>query len=129
MKGKAYALFDCPKDIDDIKTEVFSIRRIIETPSYLEVLIFSRKDFVSGPVLSSIAEKLGFPYVAEVAFPLHSNKDAADELASMLNQASNSPLYDNPEDFRGEIIYRDIPSWIKCLLKNEKGYLGYVFHE
>lgn len=129
MKGKAYALFDCDRTIDAIRNEVKSIRRVIEVPSDLEVLLFSRKDFVSGSVLSTLTDQLGLGYVAEATYPGYSNKDAADELSVIFNQAANSPLYDNPEDFRGEIIYRDINSWARSLFMKNKSSLGYVFYE
>ena len=51
----------------------------------------------------------------EATYPNATNHQTADEVASVLNQAYQSPLYQKGEQFRGEVVY------------NERG--RYVFRE
>ena len=48
----------------------------------------------------------------KASYPNATNEQAADELADILNQAYQSPLYENNEQFRGEIVYKDNGSYI-----------------
>ncbi len=52
-----------------------------------------------------IGKESGTKYVMEATYPNSTNKQTADEVASVLNQAYQSPLYQEGEQFKGEIFY------------------------
>jgi len=43
----------------------------------------------------------------EATYPNATNNQTADELASILNQAYQSPLYEKGEIFRGIVVYKE----------------------
>ena len=60
--------------------------------------------------LSQIAEgakNAGIRYLMEATNPNTTNHQTADEVASILNQAYQSLLYQEGEQFRGEVVYQE----------------------
>lgn len=48
----------------------------------------------------------------EAKYPNASNEQTADELAAILNQAYQSPLYQKGEEFIGAIVYKDLNTYV-----------------
>lgn len=122
MTGKAYAFFDCSASKNEIEAELPTVRRLAQTPNQLEISLTEEFDKLKGDwglvSLNSIAKhakKMGLRYLMEATYPNATNKATADELAIILNQAYQSPLSQNKEPFRGEIIY--------------KGKIRYIFRQ
>lgn len=109
--GKAYAFFDCGASKKDIETELPTIRRLAQTPDILGLSLMEGMDKLQGePELLSIAEeasKAGIRYVMEATYRNATNRETADELSVVLNQAYQTPLYQRQEQFRGEIVYKE----------------------
>lgn len=109
-KGKAYGFFDCNASKKEIEVELPTIRDLSKTPSKLELSLIEGVDRLKGDSdLMSIAKEAkeaNMKYVMEATYPGTTNKATADELATILNQAYQSPLYQKGEQFRGEIIYK-----------------------
>lgn len=62
------------------------------------------------PELLQIAEEAKdaeIRYVMQADYPNATNHQTADELASILNQVYQSPLYREGEKFRGKIVYKE----------------------
>ena len=53
------------------------------------------------------AKEAGMKYIMEATCPNATNRQTADELSAILNQAYQSPLYQKGEKFRGEIVYKE----------------------
>lgn len=53
------------------------------------------------------AKDAGIRYVMEATYPNATNHQTADEVASILNQAYQSQLYQKREQFRGEVVYKE----------------------
>lgn len=47
----------------------------------------------------------GTKYTIEATLPNATNEKTADELSAILNQAYQSPLYQEGEEFRGEVVF------------------------
>ncbi|MEI7719204.1 MAG: hypothetical protein WCI72_05030 [archaeon] len=116
-RGEAYAFFDCSASSEQIAEEIPYIRELVNTPKRLE-LYFSRSlviPMVSQHTLdsellgiASDAKEASLKYViAARATPNMSNRQVADELAAVVNQAYQSPLYQDGEGFRGGIFYKE----------------------
>ncbi len=43
----------------------------------------------------------------QATYPNGTNRDTADKVASILNQAHQSPLYEAREPFKGAIVYEE----------------------
>jgi len=117
-QGKAYGFFDCDATKEEIQKEIPFIRKCVNTPNELELIL--TEDINSLNVdfdLLPITQELDAKYVIEASYPDYTNEQTADELSAILNQAYQSPLYQEDERFRGEIVY-----------KNKKNG-GYVFRE
>jgi len=120
--GEAYAFFDCNSSITQIAEEIPYVRSSVQTPKRLELYLAERTLPVIGnswshklPHVDSElieiareADEAGIKYVlAARAPPNMNNHQTADELASILNQAYQSHLYQEGEQFRGDIVYKD----------------------
>jgi len=116
--GRAYGFFDCSASKEAIEAELPTIRRLVKTPSELELSLTEGMDGVRSfslllrgdlRLLSLIqeAEQSGMRYMLKADYPNESNRKTADELSSILNQAYQSPLYNKGETFRGEIVYEE----------------------
>ncbi|MCD4694353.1 hypothetical protein K8R62_03275 [bacterium] len=114
--GKAYGFFECKASKIEIELELPSIRKILETPSALELSLVEDMDNVKGDgKLTAIAQKAkqnGINYMLEVKYPNVTNKDTSDELANILNQAYQSNLYGTGEPFNGVIVYEENGEYI-----------------
>ncbi len=108
--GEAYAAFDCRASKNAIESEMGFIRRLVMTPEELE-LHFEATNSPRGNTklkqLANEARQEGLGYLIEGNYPTATNARTADELAAVLNQAYQSPLYQTGEEFRGNIIYKE----------------------
>ena len=57
--------------------------------------------------LAEKAKEANIKYIIEATYPHNSHKKTADELSAVLNQAYQSPLYQDGEEFRGWIFYKE----------------------
>jgi len=114
--GKAYAFFDCNASKEQIQAELPAIRKSVETPSELEFSLIEGAENLKGDerimAIAQEAKDSGIKYVLEAEYEGATNKQTADEVASVLNQAYQSPLYSDKEDFRGSVIYEDMGNYI-----------------
>ena len=53
------------------------------------------------------AKEAGLKYAIQASYPNATNRRTADEVAGFLNQAYQSPLYNEKEPFRGAIFYKE----------------------
>ncbi|MBI2044688.1 hypothetical protein HYT23_01380 [Candidatus Pacearchaeota archaeon] len=108
--GKAYAFFNCGSSKEKIEEELPFTRKCVKTPGELELSLIDDISSLKGDSqLLQIAEEskeAGINYVMEATYPNATNHKTADELASILNQAYQSPLYEDGETFIGEIFYK-----------------------
>lgn len=119
--GEAYAFFDCGASQYQIAKEIPAIRELVKTPKKLELYLVER----SLPVIKNScsnkpanvdselieiardADESGIRYVLAARSPPNiTNHQTADELAAILNQAYQSSLYQESEQFRGEVVYK-----------------------
>jgi len=109
--GKAYAFFNCKALKGDIEKELPFIRKCVKTPNALELSLMEGTDALTGCTqllrISRDAKDAGIRYVMEATYPKATNHQTSDEVASILNQAYQSPLYEKGEEFRGEVVYED----------------------
>jgi len=108
--GKAYAFFNCEASKGDITKELPLIRECVKTPRTLELSLMEGADILIGDAqllqIAREAKDAGIRYVMEATYPNESNRKTANELSSVLNQAYQSPLYQQGEQFRGAIFYK-----------------------
>lgn len=117
--GKAYAFFYCEAPKREIEETLPTIRECVQTPSELELqLLEIAKElqiYPSEPKLTQIIEEAknsGMRYFLEAKYLGATNEKTADELSAILNQAYQSPLYQEEEPFRGAIAYEDKGEYI-----------------
>ena len=111
--GRAYGFFYCNASKHEIETELPIIRKLVKTPPQLELFLIKGMDNVIGDSrLTSLAREAkqdGINYVLQAICPDGTGKDTANEVASILNQAYQSPLYESDESdapFKA-IVYED----------------------
>lgn len=113
--GKAYGFLDCNATLEDIRMELPDLRKAVQTPSELELSVMDIPTqniaFSLGTMICE-ARDSGMKYVIEATYPHATNKATADQLAGILNQAYNSPLYRESEPFNGAIIYEENGNYI-----------------
>ena len=109
--GKAYGFFDCRASKGNIKGELPTIRSLVLTPSELELSLIEGPSNLSGDSelmkIANQAKEEGIKYVLEGTYPNHTNLQTGKELSAILNQAYQSPLYQQGESFSGAIVYQD----------------------
>jgi hypothetical protein len=117
--GEAYAFFDCNATMAQITQEIPTIRNLVSTPRRLKLYLTERTLSVISPhsldhelleiALEALdAKRANIRYVlAARSLPNMTNRQTADELATILNQAYQSPLYQEGEEFRGEIVFEE----------------------
>ena len=114
--GKAYAFFNCEASKEDVEKELPFIRECVETPNALELSLMEGTDVLTGDTqllqIARDAKDAGIRYVMEGTYPNATNHQTADEVASILNQAYQSPLYEKGEQFMGEVVYRERGKYI-----------------
>ena len=105
--GEAYAFFQCGASKREIESEIPLIRKVVGTPSELELSLTEGMDNVRGNdnlrTLAEEAKQSGINYMFKAVMPDKTNIETADELASVLNQAYQSPLYRPGHEFNGAI--------------------------
>lgn len=117
QRGCAYAFLDCKAPKEKIKKELSYIRGLVQTPGDLEISLAetdAAQSQISDPRLCKIAreaQRAGIKYVMKAECPNASNCKTAQEAAAVLNQAYQSPLYEDKEPFRGEIAYKHGPNY------------------
>jgi len=114
--GKAYAFFYCKASKEQIESELPTIRELVRTPSKLELSLTEGTDNIQDDekltALAQEAKQTGLNYTLQATYPNATNKKTADELAAILNQAYQSPLYADKEEFRGGIIYKEKDEYV-----------------
>lgn len=111
LVGRAYGFFYCNASKQEIETELPTIRELVRTPSQLELAVIEGMDNVKGDksliVLAQEAKQDGINYLLSATVPNGTNRGTADEVAGILNQAYQSPLYDAQEPFKGAVVYEE----------------------
>ena len=116
VAGEAYAFFDCNASGEQIGQELPTIRELVKTPKGLVLRLSEEGLPYLGPNtfddellnIYSDAQEAGMRYsLAARGLPTMTNRQTADELAAILNQAYQSPLYEDGETFRGRVFYKD----------------------
>jgi hypothetical protein len=114
--GRAYGFFYCNASKQEIETELPTIRDLVRTPSHLELSLIEGMDNLKGDqrltTLAQEAKQDRINYVLEATYPGGNNKNTADEVAAILNQAYQSPLYKAKEPFKGAIVYEENGEYI-----------------
>jgi hypothetical protein len=122
--GKAYGFFYCHATRQQIETELLTIRDMVNTPSQLELSLVEGMDELIGPKgalrkidprLSKIAQEAkegGINYLLQATYSGGTHEDTANEVAAILNQAYQSPLYNEGDTFKGAIVYEEKGDYI-----------------
>ena len=109
---EAYAFFNCGASKQEIEKELPDIRDAVKTPSQLELSLTEgiNPESFKHPELKTIAQnakEAGIRYFMKACYRNFGNKQTADELTGILNQAYQSPLYQDKEEFRGKVVYEE----------------------
>lgn len=112
--GRAYAFFDGEASEKEIEAVMPAIRRAVGTPRELQVYLREGLDDLKGDtIFMQMLEEAravgGYRYSMEAIYPEANNRQTADELATVLNQARQD-LWTGP--FRGEIVYEESSRYI-----------------
>ena len=114
--GEAYAFFNCNASIQEIEGELPAIREAVGTPSELELSLTQGTDKVTGDekliALAQEAKESGINYTLRAEYYGGTNTQAADELASVINQAYQSQLYRANEPFSGQIVHEENGNYV-----------------
>ena len=110
--GEAYAFFNCQASKPEIEREIGDIRQVIKTPNQLELSLtegITPESFNDAELreIAQDAKDAGIRYSMKARYRSESNSQTADEVANVLNQAYQSPLYRDKEEFRGGIFYEE----------------------
>lgn len=109
--GKAYGFFYCDASKQEMETELPTIRELVGTPSQLELSLIEGMDNIKGDkrltALAQEARQYSINYMLQATYPHGTNRDAADEVASILNQAYQSPLFETKKLYKGAIAYEE----------------------
>ena len=109
--GKAYGFFACNAKKEAIEAELPDIRQMARTPSELELALIEGFNNLKGDerlmALAEEAREAGNNYVLEATYSDATNRKTADEVAGILNQAYQSPLYEKNEQFSGGIVFEE----------------------
>ena len=110
--GKAYGFFDCRASKPEIEAEVPFIRELISAPSELELSLIEGIEHLKGDAdLLALAQNnkrlVGLRYVLKATYPNETNRETAEELATLLAQVYQTPLYEPDDPFFGEIVYKE----------------------
>lgn len=86
---KAYGFFYCNASKQEIETELPTIRKMVGTPSQLELSLIEGMDNIKGSkrliALAQEAKQNGINYMLLATYPSGTSRDIADEVASILN--------------------------------------------
>ncbi|MEW6035862.1 MAG: hypothetical protein AB1529_04575 [Candidatus Micrarchaeota archaeon] len=108
--GKAHAFFFCSAPKAALEAELPRIRELARTPPLLELTLREDptellKDKALMPAVI-MARQCGRNFFIEAELPGAGNKATADELANLLENARQPPLYPEGEQLRMEILYK-----------------------
>jgi hypothetical protein len=122
VPGEAYAFFDCNASPTEITEEMPTIRRLAKTPKNLKTILsdarspipFSRgvldKELID---IAKEAVEIGRKYFIYAFAPANmTNRQVAGELMAILNQAYQSPLYENGEEFYGNVVHKERDGYV-----------------
>lgn len=111
MPGKAYGFFYCRAPREEIEAELPTLRECAQTPSQLELTLVEGLDNLKGDAkvreLAKEAKEQGIRYILEATSPGATNPTTANEVADLLYQMYQSPLYEAGEEFRGAVAYQE----------------------
>ncbi|HLC97777.1 MAG TPA: hypothetical protein VJC21_03280 [Candidatus Nanoarchaeia archaeon] len=114
--GTAYAFFYCAAPREEIEAEIPTLRECAQTPSALELSLTEGMENVQGnPQVVTLAQdagQQGMRYVLQATYPQATNKATANEVADILNQANQSPLWHEGEEYRGAVVYWQDNDWV-----------------
>ncbi len=118
--GKAYAYFNCNASKEQISDALPTIREFARTPAKLELSLLEINEDLTLPgkrdvalrSLTAEAAIAGRQYFIEAKCPGKNNQETANEVATILNQAYQSPLYQEGEAFFGDIVYRQRSKYV-----------------
>ena len=116
LVGRAYVFFYCNASKEAIEAELPTIRKLVKTPSQLELSLIEGMDNIRGDekltALAQEAKQDGINYILQATDPNGTNKDASNELVSILINAYQSSLYKAGEPFKGAIVYEEKDEYI-----------------
>ncbi len=111
--GEAYAFFYCDSPMERIKRAIPFLREDSQTPSELELSLYQGNEIAertkNNPKLNYLADRAkmdGTNILMYGKYLPKTNKETADELATLLNTSYASELYENKNEFIGGIIYK-----------------------
>lgn len=114
--GKAYGFFYCGASKQEIEQRLPTLRQHAETPSQLELSLIEGMDNVRGDskltALAQQAKREGINYMLQATYPSGTNRNAADEVATIFGLLSHTSLYGTEEQFKGEIIYKEERNYV-----------------
>ena len=111
--GEAYAFFDCNALKQEIEAELPTIRKLAKTPSKLELSLVEDPEKLGGDKdLIQKAKESGYKYAIKATYHGATNEKTADELADILIHAYQSRLYQEGEDFKGDILYKTLKGYV-----------------
>jgi hypothetical protein len=108
--GEAYGFFDCGAEKERIGSDLHTIRDFAQTPNYLDHHLVNLGMDDPGDVpkyISEFVKRYGFKYAIKGKFPGASDGATADEIAHILNQTYQTPLFKDDDSFRGEVVHKD----------------------
>ncbi len=110
--GRAYGFFNCNAEKEKVENEFSTVRELVRTPREMELYFSEDMDSLKNendidltPIIEK-AKEAGMRYVLKAEYPRATNRKTADNLAAILNQLYNTPLYSEGENFNGEIVYK-----------------------
>lgn len=108
--GVAYAFFACNAKPAEVRNELGYIRHMVKTPGEVETILAHRpaRDETDARIgmIHAEAKLNALDYMLTVRFPGQSNRNACEEARAILNQAYQSPLYDENDPFRGMLVFK-----------------------
>lgn len=108
--GRSFGFFDCRASKEEIGGELPYIRELVRTPPRMGLSLMRADEFRADGELRewrNRALEAGIKFVIVVECPDATNLQSANELSAILNQAYQSPLYQDGEEFRGTIVYEE----------------------
>ena len=97
-KGKTQGFFECRASEKEIEAELPSLRSDSLAPSQLEL---------SVNTIESKGNSNSNRYVVEATLPNATNEETSREVAGVLIQGYQSPLYEQGDPFRGSVVYEE----------------------
>ena len=123
--GEAYAFFKCSATKADIEKGLPTIRKFIQTPAELELMLSENANTISkdASLLAKAKEvyDAGANFALKGLLPNKNNETAAEELSLILSQAHGTPLYEVGAPLIAAIYYKNAAG--KYKLFDEKGYV------